>query len=88
METHPGLISVQEHREEALIYNVDVVKYNAMKIQRTLRESCDLRALLETHWGFISVQEHREETLIDDVEVVKSNAMTKSNNTDQTNLVT
>ena len=43
--------------------------------QRTLRESCDLRALLETHRVLLSVQEHRGDTLIYGVDVVKSNAM-------------
>ena len=68
-------LSVQEHREETLIYDVEVVKFNAMKNQRPLRGSGDPRARLETRWGLLSVQEHREETLIYHVEVVKSNAM-------------
>ena len=83
METHWGLISVQEHRGETLIYDVDAAKSNAMKKRRTPKDSCDLRVLLETRWGFLSVQEHRGETLIYDVEVVKSNAVTKSKNTGQ-----
>ena len=66
-----------------MIYDVEVVKLNAMTNQRSLRGSCDRRALLETHRGILSVQEHREETLIYDVEVVKYNAMTKSKSTDQ-----
>ena len=37
--------------------DVEVVAWNAMKNQRTPKESCDLRALLETHRGLISVQE-------------------------------
>ena len=48
METHEGLLSVQEHREETLIYDVEVVKSNAMKNQRTPRGSGDQRALFET----------------------------------------
>ena len=82
-ETHRGILSVQEHREERLIYDADVVKSNAMKNQRTPRESCDLRAVWETHRGFLSVQAHREETLIYDVDVVKCSAMRKSKNTGQ-----
>ena len=76
METHEGLLSVQEHREEIFIHDVEVVKSNAMKHQGTSRGSGDPRVRLETHWGLLSVQGHREETLIYDVEVVKSNAMT------------
>ena len=57
-ETQWGLLSVQEHREEMWIYDVDVVKPDAMKNQRNPRVCCDLRALLETHWGLLSVQEH------------------------------
>ena len=30
LETHRGLVSVEEHREETSIYDVEVVKYNAM----------------------------------------------------------
>ena len=48
METHRGLLSVQEHREEALIYDVEVVECNATKNQRTPRGSGDQRALFET----------------------------------------
>ena len=48
LETHWGLISVQEHREETLIYDVEVVKSNAMKNQRALKGSGDQRALFET----------------------------------------
>ena len=33
LETHRGLLSVQEHREESLVYDVDVVKSDAMKIK-------------------------------------------------------
>ena len=72
-ETHRGLLSFQEYQEETLIYDVDVVKLNAMKHQRTQRGSGGLRALWETHRRFPSVQEHREETLIDDAGVVTSN---------------
>ena len=49
---HRGFPSVQEHREETLIYDVEVVNLNAMKNQRTPRGSGDLRALLETHRSF------------------------------------
>ena len=80
LETHRGLLCVQEHREETLIHDVDVAKANATKHQRTLRDICDLRARLEAQWGLLSVQEHGEETLIYDVDVVKSNARTKSKN--------
>ena len=31
LETHWGFLSVQEHREETLIYDVDVVTSNAMQ---------------------------------------------------------
>ena len=75
LETHRGLLSVQEHRGEMWIYDVDVVKSDAMKIQRNPRVFFDLRALLETHWGALSVQEHRGEMWIYDVGVVKSDAM-------------
>ena len=71
METHRGLRFVQEHGEETLIHDVDVARSNAMKNQRTLRKSCDLRALRETRWGLISVQEQREEMFIYDAKVVK-----------------
>ena len=78
-----GLLSVQEHRGEMWIYDVDVVKSDAMKNQRNPRVFCDMRALLETHWGLLSIKEHREETLTCDVKVVKSNAVTKSTNANQ-----
>ena len=70
-----SLLSVQEHQEETLIYDVEVVKLNSMNNKRTPRGSGDPRARLETHWGLLCVQEHREETLIYNVELVKSNAM-------------
>ena len=44
METHRGLLSVQEHREETLIYDVEVVKSNAMKIKEH-REDLVIRGL-------------------------------------------
>ena len=31
LETHRGLLSVQEHREETLIYDVEVVECDSMK---------------------------------------------------------
>ena len=34
LETHRGLLSVREHKEETSIYDVDVVESNAMKVQR------------------------------------------------------
>ena len=49
LETHRGFISVQEHREETLIYDVDVVKLNAMRNQRAPRGSSDQRAF-EAAW--------------------------------------
>ena len=48
LETHWGLPFVKEHREETLIYDVEVVESNAMKNQRTRRGSGDQRALFET----------------------------------------
>ena len=45
-----------EHRGEILIYDVDVVKSDAMKNQRSPRVSGDMGGLLETHWGLLSVQ--------------------------------
>ena len=48
LETHWGLLSVKEHREETLIYDVEVVKSNAMTNQRTPIKSGDERALFET----------------------------------------
>ena len=48
-ETQWGLLSVQEHREEMWIYDVGVVKYDAMKNQRNPRVSGDQGGLLETH---------------------------------------
>ena len=83
LETHWGFLSVQEHRDETLISDVEVVKSNAMKNRRTLIKSGDLRALLETHRSVLSVQEHREETLICNVEVAKYNAIRKSKNPGQ-----
>ena len=58
LEIHRGLLSVQEHREETLIHDVDVATFNAMRNQRTQRKSGDLRVLWETHRGLLSVQEH------------------------------
>ena len=58
LETHWGLLSVQEHRGEMWIYDVDVVKSHAMKNQRNPRVSGDEGGLLETHWGHLSAQEH------------------------------
>ena len=55
-ETQWGLLSVQEHRGEMWIYDVDVVKCDAMKNQTNPMVFCDLGVLLETHWGFLSVQ--------------------------------
>ena len=57
------------------MYDVDVVKSDAMKNPRTPRACCDLRALLETHWGFLSVQEHRGDMWIYGVDVVNYEAM-------------
>ena len=48
MSTHWGLLSVQEHRQETLSYDVEVVKSNAMKNERTPRGSDDQRGLFET----------------------------------------
>ncbi len=62
------------------IYDVDVVKSYAMRIQRNPRVFCDLRALLETHRGLLSVQEHREEMMIHDVDAVKSHATKNQRN--------
>ena len=49
LETHWGLLSVPEHRGEMWIYDVDVAKSDALKIQRNPSVSCDLRALWDTH---------------------------------------
>ena len=46
LETHLGRISVQEHREETSMHNFDVARSNALKNQRTQRESGDMRVLL------------------------------------------
>ena len=48
METHWGPPFVKGHREETLIYDVELVKSNAMTKQRTLVKSGDERALFET----------------------------------------
>ena len=54
-ETHWGLLSVQEHREETLIYDVEVVKYNAVGHRAYLAISGlffrPLGALLGSSWG-------------------------------------
>ena len=50
LETHRGFLSVQEHGEETLIDDVDVVKPNATKNQRTWREFGDQRAFFDTSW--------------------------------------
>ena len=78
METQRGFVSVQEHREETLIYDVEVSISNAMTKSKNADEIWCSEGSFETHWGFLSVKEHREETYIYDVEVVKSNLMTKS----------
>ena len=49
-ETQWGLLSVQEHRGEMWIYDVDVVKSDAMKNQRNPRVSGDQGGLFETSW--------------------------------------
>ena len=36
LETHQGFLSVQEHREETLIHNVDVAKSNAVIFQKNV----------------------------------------------------
>ena len=64
METHWGLLSVQERREETFIYDVEVVVCNAMTKSKNTNKSSDVKALLETHWGLLIVKEHREETFI------------------------
>ena len=73
-ETQWGLL------EEMWIYDVDVVKSDAMQHQINPRVFGDLKALLETHWGLLSVQEHRGEMWIYDVDVVKSDAMRNHRN--------
>ena len=50
LETHRGLLSVQEHREATLTYDVGVVKSDAMTNPRTPIGSGDQRALFETSW--------------------------------------
>ena len=63
-----------------MFYDVHVIQYAAMKNQRNLRASGDLRALLETHWGPRSVKEHRGGTLFYDVHVVQSDALKNQRN--------
>ena len=75
LETHWGLLSLQEYRGEMWIGDVDVVHSDAMKNQRNPRVSGDQGGLLETHWGHLSAQEHQGEMRICDVDVVHSDAM-------------
>ena len=76
-----SLLSVQEHRGEMWIYDVDVVHSDdAMTNQRNPGVSCDKGALLETHWGHLSAQEHQGEMWICDVDVVHSDAMKNQRN--------
>ena len=78
-----SLLSVQEHQEETLIYDVDVVKSNAMTKSKNTSQICCSEGPFGDTLGLPFVEEHREETLIYDVEVVKSNAMTKLKNAGQ-----
>ena len=80
LETHWGLLCVQEHRGEMWIGDVDVVHSDAMKNQRNSRVSGDQEGLLETHWGHLSAQEHRGEMCICDVDVVHYDAMKNHRN--------
>ena len=51
MEAHWGLPFVKEHREETLIYVVEVVESNVVKHLRRPVISGDPRVLLEAHLG-------------------------------------
>ena len=44
-----GLLGAQEHREEMLICDVGVVKFEAVGYQRSLQRSGDQRLLWNTH---------------------------------------
>ena len=80
--------SKQQHSGylETLIYDVDVVKSDAMRTSKNIESirwsEVSFWDLSAPSWSRLSVQEHREETLIYDVDVVKRNAMKKSKKTE------
>ena len=71
--------SSRTHCRATLIRDVDVVKFGAVRYQRSPKRSGDQRPLWKTPWrplgGLLGAQEHRRATLIRDVDVAKSEAV-------------